>query len=457
MVRAVLAALQGRTGVMPIVVYVSLITILIVYEFRRKALKIDALSFFHVFFLLSYLIPGLLWSIYPDHELWDRYSLGYNPAGTYTVLFLVAFSYCLIITSFALLERFRPTYYLSIQLKPNTVNAYYSYSAVLLLLIGLSIFSAGSIEQYIKHAIAHRHREASYGIGTYLKYFIFPSSVIMLGLFLMTKHTKGSGKALYILFNVIFVVATLIFLVSTGGRRNLIIVVLLASMLYYALSDRISIKMMLYVLSGFTFSIFVMAYYRDITFLWAKKGVGLDELQIVVNPSILDYVVGVFSYYQHYFYTIYESVHSSSTYGVPRLGLDWIRVLLTIFPGVRIEDLDLLHVESVPDVINIHHFGGGPGYIPPGWIGLALMNGGLAWLGLKSILIGATASMLSNKNYQNIDKSPAIIFVYFLVFYLWHTFFVVDVPLNIGANFLGYYFLALLMPVIVRVTLRRRS
>jgi len=123
-------------------------------------------------------------------------------------------------------------------------------------------------------------------------------------------------------------------------------------------------------------------------------------------------------------------------------------------PGMSVTDFDVLHVSSAPDIIDRDRFGG-VGYVPSGWISLSLMNGGFLWLLGKSVIIGLTAAFLSNRNYDLVVKDSRVVFFYFVVFYLWERIFVINEALNVGAGYIGYYVLLILLPLFVNVSLRR--
>ncbi|MGS0498018.1 O-antigen polymerase [Pseudoalteromonas mariniglutinosa] len=402
--------------------YLLLLFFLIFFEIKRfKYTQVDAITFFHTFFVLNYLLPAILWSWFPEHSLWKTYDLQYNAAVQPFVLFILFFSYIVLVCTYYTSMTINFRYLLSVKINCSMKRFYKSqllFSLLVVILILLAAYLEGGIVSYIQNGISSRYYSSNGGVSQYLKYFLYPVSIWFIALLAMYFERENKSNYLMLVFMSLFFMAMMLFTLSLGGRAAIIYVFLnvILFLLVYNQSIRTSHVFLFFI--SVALVMFIMSYYRELTFVFLNEGeVSIYEIDGTGN-GVVESFLGVFSYYKHYFYTLNEFLYNSDLYEYPRLGLDSLRAFFTLVPGVDFrKDVDVFGLTSNVSEINKYVIGGYTGYIPPGWIGMALIDGGLIWLSVKLLFLGVSAAFI-NKSFINFDRKSSIsMYFYFLLIF----------------------------------------
>lgn len=398
--------------------YLILLVAVVAIEFGRdKLAKVDSFSLFNLIFVMSYLMPAFLWALIPNVFADNMsYGLHYNAASTKEVAFIIYFSYI----SFALfyfgMKKIRFPYLLSFKGWGDMSDSYFSnWKLVVVILffplvVLLNITLVGDVSEYMAASTEARHVKTQFGIAGYFNYLLSGTLfAVIASLFLLGNKQGWTFKLL--IFISFFLLA--IGLLARGGRAG-IVGVLIYSMvfLYYQGSLRPNI-MGLIILSFTAFcSLFAIYFLRKIG---ANIVSGESLLHGIEINSFFNSVGAVllypFQYFAHYLFVIVEFFKDPDLYGFPRLGVDIISGAVLMLPGLNGVDVGL---PVLPDIISQSVMKAYNGYIPPGWIGWALMDGGLLFLVFK-IFYSALICLFFDKSYRYIGLTEFGRLVYFLL------------------------------------------
>lgn len=147
----------------------------------------------------------------------------------------------------------------------------------------------------------------------------------------------------------------------------------------------------------------------------------------------------------HYLFTISEFFQAPSIFNYPRLGSDILSGLLLIIPGSSGEHYGLA---TLPDVVNQEVMGKTNGYIPPGWIGWSLIDGGIPYLTIK-LFISALICSFIDKSYINLSKTTSGVLIYFIFIIFITDLLFIGTAMNLFRGSLGkflFIFLFVFMP-----------
>lgn len=406
---------------MYIIAYWFLIAVLVFYEVLRfKKSKVDFLTIFNFYFLISYLLPCAIWVSMPEvFEKAVPYHLFYNAAETVEVLLAVSIGYAGFLYFYRLFYYVRPPFYF-IALPVGGGEALARKMVFVMLafciLVFLAIGIVGGVADFIAAGIEARHNSSGFGVAGYFRYFYSAFPLIFIALITMGLGARAGlwGKKSRLTFVFVFTVG-LLALISNGGRGALIGAAVNVFMYLYMVGRlRITFSMLLLLVPVLFSLLFIVLELHSISnALIRGEDVTLLERLKNFPVRVLDSIVAVFSYYAHYLYIVVEMWEKSDVYNYPRLGSDNVSAFILLLPGV---DSNAFGFFDLPDVVSQEVMGKTAGSIPPGWIGWTLLNGGYFWLVVKVAYSAMVAVMIDKSRDKILDSAGIVVgnFVYFL-------------------------------------------
>lgn len=434
--------------------YLILLVAVAAIEFGRdKLAKVDSFSLFNLIFVMNYLMPAFLWALIPGIFLDNMpYGLYYNAASTKEVAFIIYFSYISFVLFYLGMKKIRFPYLLSFTGWGSVSNSCFSSCKLLFvisffpLVVLLNITLVGDMGEYMAASTEARHVKTQFGIAGYLNYLLSGTLfAVIASLFLLSNKPSWTVKVLVSISFFLLAIG----LLAKGGRAG-IVGVLIYSMvfLYYQGKLRLNVKGIT-VLSFAAFSsLFVVYFLRRI----GSNIVSGDSL--LQGIYMLEFFNGVgavllypFQYFAHYLFVIVEFFKEPALYDFPRLGVDIISGAALIIPGLTGVDLGL---PVLPDIISQSVMKKYNGYIPPGWIGWALMDGGVFYLAFK-IFFSALICLFLDKSYKYIGLAECGRLVYFVLIMFVVDFIFKGTSTNLFRGNLGqifFVFMLLFVPFI---------
>lgn len=395
--------------------YSSLLILIITLELNRtKKAKVDTLTLFNLGFAQSYVIPALLWSAIPGiYYKNTSYKLHYNAAEKVEVLLIILVSYISFVFFYTTLNRIKPFALLAFnefKTKSSPQKKIITICSIFPIIVLINIFLFGGINEYIASSNEARHFKKSIGIAGYLNYFLSGTSFVILTLLYLKDNSTKKALNIWVY---LLIAILLIGLVARGGRGAIVsLFIYIILFKYYLGRLNINIKNIAFMIFSLLASLFVIYYLRDITanILSGKPALnGIDTYFFFRELSVI--ILKPFQYFTHYLFTIAEFFQAPSVYNHPRLGSDILTGLLLVVPGISSEHYGLA---KLPDIINQVIMGKSDGYIPPGWVGWSLIDGGVIYLIIK-LFISAFACSFIDKSYASLAKSSTGILVYFIL------------------------------------------
>lgn len=399
--------------------YIFLLVLLILFEITRyRRYKIDFLTIFNIYFLLYYLLPPLVFILYP-HDSW-KYLYKYPQSVDSLLLFIVVFlSFIIVNTVYIYFNRGNSIY--RIVEKPNLKKLLIYVFVISILIVYIRAMSYGGIVNFMTLGHLIRMGEISGGIINYLiliQNLIAPVTIIYLSLYLLNRKVK---------YLTIFIISFIFFLIlslSTGGRSSLILSIL-PLLFVYLNSRKINLSFILIALSTIIIVFSIVIYGRSFMFALSMSNLNIDnfietylENQIKYESGVENIFINILRQFDFVYVSTYYILENFDKYGGYRFFLDYPRIIIDILPGVSLSngDLDIFNIKTSPASINRDLIGFHEGYVPVGWIGLSLLNGGVFWLIIISFFGGYIGAKINNIIYfSNIEiKSGFYIFMAFL-------------------------------------------
>ena len=440
-----------------------LISVVLIELTRTKTYKVDFLTIFNFNFLISYLVPCVLWSADPDgfsHDL--PYNLTYNPTATLEVssaLFISYFGFCV---SYFTFYRTNLRFYI-------TPIKMYDYKGILrrfifimilfVILVFVGIVLMGGLGDFIAAGIESRHTHSSYGLVGYFSYFYnaFPLFFIAIALFVSFKNSMQFSKCYYAIMLIVIGVGMLA-LLSRGGRTGLVFLLLNVIFYLYMIGKlKFNFKNLLLITFVSLFSLFIISEMHHISAaLIYDTELALTEKLELFPSKIGVAILEIFQYSAHRLYIIVEIFSKEELYNYPRLGSDNLSGLLILIPGSLSSNLGLY---VLPDYVSQQVMGKYNGDIPPGWIGWALLNGGYLWLLLKTIIAAYFAVVLDKSRSNFIHKIGDIFgqYFYFIIMLTVNSVLFIGTAKNLVRGQLGiavFFALIFFIPYIRVIKLR---
>lgn len=437
----------------------------VLYEvFRKKLVAFDFLSIFTFFFFLAYLLPAVFWSLDPTGSNWATYYFGPEMGLSWLVFFVLATAYISVSLGYGLSRKLAivRNYSLFIGAPSTGRRLVFFYALVVSLVFLLIVVYSGGYAGFIRSGIASRYGEADLGLAGYLRYFLTFSEllfVLLLGLSIQRPSVSSFLLAGLILFIAISIA------ISTGGRAALVYVALIPLFFVIVLRRHVFRLGPLLLVGVILFFAPLVVQSGNEFLREVRSGIwGYELLYIVLGPIINEGIEGyfsswgaVFSYYKHYLISIGVFFESPSVYEVPRVGLDYVRAIVAITPGVSgpAGHVDVGWLSSVPSEINRKALGG-LGYVPPGWVAFALMNGGVGWLMLHGFLAGVIGGAVNSWVFDTHDRMmPVRVAIGMVFMFAWYRVFFAQDPWEVVLGSLGVLVLSVF--VILGFSLRLRG
>lgn len=405
--------------------YVPLFLFIILFEiFRNKKQKVDTLSIFGFSYLLGYVITLMLWGLVPEKFSRIPYSLSYNASERIEVILVFYAAYILFVAFYYFINTIKFNFLIKFYRTNNNIvnldKKVLLICSFFCLIVIFNIIYTGGISNYISAGNEARHNQVSFGVGGYLNYFLSASlSVFILLSFVYTSSKNVSIKALVLLFAFILFIGML----SRGGRGGIVFsVIYLIIYLYSVDIFRLKLKNVFVVVISSIFILFVIYNLRNITqnFMAGNEVFyGIDLFSFF--ESFSNVIIYPFTYAVHKIFIVSEFYSDPDIYHYPRLGADIISGFVIVLPGVSGQSLGL---PVLPDIISQTVMGKDNGYIPPGWVGWALIDGNVPFLFLK-LFCSAFLCVLLDKSYRLMSNDLFGKTIYlFLVLFLTDTLFV---------------------------------
>lgn len=414
---------------------------------RRKLARVDTLSLFNFVFVTSYLMPALIWATLPEsYESKIPYKLYYNASHQPEVvvtMFLAYISFVLIYFSF---KRIKLPFLLSFSEVglggPESASRKVLASvAVFPLVVVFNIFYVGGVGEYMAASTEARHLKTQFGVAGYLNYLLSGSLFAIISLIYLFEAKKGGGLKLLIVFSVLVLSVGLL---ARGGRGAIVGVFIFVCIYYYYRGKmKLDVKGCVFLSFVLFSSLFVIYFMRKISDN-IMAGVNLlSGIDISLFFSALgEVLIYPFQYYSHYLFVIVEFFNDPSMYAYPRLGVDILSGLLLLIPGLSGAFLGL---PELPDLISQNVMGKYNGYVPPGWIGWALMDGGMLYLAFKMCL-SSLVCVFFDKSYVNFSSTSIGRLVYFLIIIFAIEFLFQATSMNLFRGSVGqFFFLSMLL------------
>ena len=242
---------------------------------------------------------------------------------------------------------------------------------------------------------------------------------------------------------------------STGGRGNLILT-LLPIFFIYVNSKGLGVRVVAVACALAGVGLAVIAYGRSFFYALALSYAGAGDFsslfvenQEKYSGQSSDPLVAIFRNFDHSLVSAFLILEDVDKYGGYRYIFDYPRVILDALPGFSVSrgGLDAINA-SIPAQINKELIGLSDGYVPVGWVGLMLLNGGVFFLAVASAVSGYIGGKLSSLiNSSNIPGKSGI-YVFFSFFWFW--FFFHSDPLNLIIPMFSYYVFVLIFLYLTR-------
>ena len=419
-----------------IFLYTSLLLLVCFFEvLRKKEIFIDFLSIFNLFFIFSYLIPAIMFLAEPDNiEKWKFLSVVPAAPKSLSTFLAILIFYSMLLLGFLIGSK------RSIKFYPKlffSLNEWQQFKIIALPFFAISFVAFGLYSHghdgIVSTILSGKNIRAGRQLaGVYQNFFYFSSglSISMLlfcGFSLFSKSSK-LRTACALCFFVSFIFAFL-FALGTAGRGKIGMVFL--SVLFFWLNTQkpvFSAKIILTLAGTALFILLLVTYGKSAIWVmdafreggseyWARFQehqalfVSLDE-----NSKTIDYLVSFSRNFDHPLASLYLAMHNPEIYQSPRLFFDWVRSFIDLIPGVSAPELI---ISSSPSALNRDYFGL-DGYVPPGWVAMKIINGGVLWLICGTLIAGMVGGWLQKWLMINWNTSPMIpgLFIIFALFWL---------------------------------------
>ena len=386
-----------------------------------------------------YLVPIILWVLDPGYAEWDAYTVRM----THDVVLISTLTVFCAISVTALGFYIGQNSKVKINFGKNLFSfeslrvfcLFYGFLYFTLYLV--IIFLSGGIGDFIAQGIESRGGGSSLGLSGYIRYFLISGEVFIPYAILFAFKTRGY-RLIKIIFFLLFLFAVFTVSISTGSRAALIYPFMVLFFYWLLCSERLNVKLLLAGVFVFIVGLTSVNYAK--VFLY---GVPMPDHTF---ESFLNSAVSVtyhaFSYFKHYLITIAVVYSDPEVYEFPRAGLDYFRAFVEVLPGVGKHDVDFLGLTSIPAELNKEYLGG-TGYVPPGWIAFALMNGGMIFLviyGIFSSFLGGVVdrSLPVDSSNRGVAAAHKVLF-----FFAWFRIFYAQDPWQVLLANFGIYLMIL--------------
>lgn len=319
------------------------------------------------------------------------------------------------------------------------------------MLLIFSVYSKGGIREYIINGILSREFGGDGGIAAYFRYFLVGGELIVVLLLGLAMELKKN----YILkvLPVLAFCASIIVALSTGSRAAVVYPLMFVFIFFYGVEERrLVLKNYLAFIILVILAVYAIGFGGQLYYDYSR----FNDLNISDDFSLSEKFLEIPAYFQHYLITIDQAINNPDVYQFPRLWIDYPRALLDALPGYGWDDgsLDVFGYTSMIAEINKKYLYGN-GFVPPGWIGAALINGWFFGLILQGFFAGWVGGKLNNIIFGpgKTPLRPYKFAVAVVVMTAWYRVFFAQDPWQVVLANFGLYFL--LFFVFQTVSLRK--
>lgn len=413
--------------------YIVFLLFVIGYDIiRKKNVFIDFLRIFNLFFVFTYLLPPILFLSDPtQYGNWRFLSVVPQAAGSVFVFLVIAIGYLSIITGFHAgqmlpnKQTVRLEFTLSEKWQFRIVFIYFLFS---MLCFFLYAYGHGGLIELILSGKDIRGNRADAELMQYFGVVArgLNSSMLFFFSFSLLSQYRGLRSISKKMFILSFFLA-LINAIGTAGRGNIGMVFIYLLFLWFNVKRPKLSKSNFMLITIFVLFIFFLVTYGK-SAIWSLTYLN-DGPATYINAVIdhkdryvslggddaYDYLIGFARNMDHPVVSAYTSLNKPEVYQSYRLFFDWIRAILDILPGVQTPEL---FVSSTPSALN-REFLGVEGYVPPGWIAMKIINGGVLWLFFGSVLAGIIGGYINRFLILNFRASPLVPATFLIMGFFW--------------------------------------
>lgn len=425
--------------------YIPIFLFIVLFEIlRKKNQRIDSVSIFGFTYLIGYVMTLMLWGLVPEEFSNLPYRLNYNASEKPEVIAVSYISYFTFLIFYYFMSSVRFDFLIKLKLikksHKNLDKKVLFISCFFALIVIFNIAYTGGVAEYIFAGNEARHNKVSFGLAGYFNYFLSASLLVLILVSFVCIKTKS-----HIIKAMAFGVVILLFLgmLSRGGRGGIVFTIIYVLMYFYYVGFiDVKLKNFAIVMSSSILILFIIYYMRAITnnvMLGNEffNGISIEDF----FSSFSKIVIYPFKYAVHKVFTISEFYSNPDIYNYPRLGVDIVSGFALIFPGMTGQSLGL---PVLPDIISQSVMGLDRGYIPPGWVGWSLMDGGMPFLILK-ICWSAFFSVFLDKSSHHIANDYIGKAVYFILILFLNDILFGSTSMNLFRGNIGDFFLLLLL------------
>lgn len=438
--------------------YSGLLLIAVLSEaFRKRDRLVDFLSIFNFFFLLSYVCTPLAFLFSPQ-EGWKYLSFYPQAADSWFVLAVVGVSLILVNLSYIFFNYYSPRFEIVNIWSFRRFSRFLKIGVLLgCFFIFLKSLGYGGLINFAITGYLNRTGDIDGGIFDYVTpivKLIVPFVFLQYSFHLEQKSRSG--------FIVLFIgmFFYLVWVLSTGGRGNLILLLMPILFIYFNESGfnkkNVSLAVMFVILA-----LAIIKYGRSFFFSLALSEGDISNMIDLFVSNQLQYekrqtsvFVSIFSHFDHSIVSTYHIINDPDLYGGFRYLFDYPRVILDALPKFSMArgNIDAV-VSSVPAQINKELFGLSDGYVPVGWVGLAYLNGGFLFLVVAAIAGGCLGGLLSSVVSKAKTTCKSGFYMFFAL--LWYKMVFHSDPLNLVIPMFSDYVFMLFLLLVFRIRVIR--
>lgn len=421
--------------------YFGLFFIVVLFELLRKRdFTIDFLSIFNFFFSLYYIFVPIVFHIHSTSE-WV-YMSRYSEAADSLYLYFSIMISLVLVNVFYIIFNVRSKWEGVLRVNNKRFIRFIVFGLFMgCLLIYLKSIGYGGIVKFAMSGYLSRAGEIDGGVFDYVTPFvkvIVPFFFIFVAFFVSFPSLRN--------FVILTIAASFYgaWAMSTGGRGNLILT-LLPVFFIYVNSKGINARVIALACTLAAIGLAVIAYGRSFFYALALSNAGAGDFfslfmknQESFSGQGADPLVAIFRHFDHSLVSAFLILEDLDKYGGFRYIFDYPRVVLDALPGLSVVGggLDAINA-SIPAQINKELIGLSDGYVPVGWVGLMLLNGGVIFLAIASSVSGLVGGKLSSLIVSLEIPGKCGIYIFFAFFWFWF-FFHTD-PLNLIIPMVSYY------------------
>ena len=440
--------------------YILLLAFVFFFEMlRKKYVFVDFILLFNVYFVFSYLIPAIAFlSASEQFSEWRFLAIVPQSMDSFLVFFAVLIGYLAIIVGYQIGVKQNANVYPNIGFKYGE-KTQLALVMVFFLIISFAFFAYayghGGIIELILSGKDIRAGRQSAGVYQYAEYFSQGLPLSMLLFYSFKKYArKQSIRSFTSCFFLLSFPLSLINAVGTAGRGKIGFVFLLFLFFWWNFDGpKISKKKIFTMLFFLLFVFFLVTFGKSA--IWTLHALSdgpiayLEAFQRHRELHVETGGIGFSGYLtafarnvDHGLVSVYLALHNPEIYQTPRLFFDWPRAFIDIVPGISQPEFI---VSSTPSGLN-RDFLGVEGHVPPGWVAMKIINGGVFWLLAGSLIAGFIGGYLNRVLYQSWHSSPIMPALFIYIAFFWKDYIVGTDPfMFVLPNLSTFLILALLV------------